>query len=293
MTKIKFESSKYNFDIELLKVGQEHCSPRKLPEKSMRYYYSLHYILYGSGSLVVGGKKIKLTKGDLFLVYRGEEIEYSPDPTDPWSYVWVDFNGDNLSEFLSDCGFSEGAPYVRMGNQAGILLNIIQPLIEEYDGSAVLSVISSGNILKLFGKLIQFNSLKQPLTEKISASRRVKAFREILTFVNNNYRTNLSVQRVCEEMYVSEYQLNSLFKEFTGLTFVNYVNRYRISEACEILLHEDISITDAAHRVGIEDIAYFSRLFVKWKGVSPRDYRKECPDDNPFDWLKGKIFDVR
>lgn len=142
MTKISFESENCKFDIELLKVGREHCEPQKLPENRIRYYYSLHYVLYGCGSLVVGGKEIKLKKGDTFLIYRGEEYKYFPDPSNPWSYVWADFNGNDLSEFLSDCGFTEEKPYIRLNDQSDFLAHIIQPLLDDCDNRSFQPLVS-------------------------------------------------------------------------------------------------------------------------------------------------------
>lgn len=293
MTTINFHSDKYTFDMEILKVGREHCDPKKLMESSMRYYYSLHYVLYGSGSLIVGGKEVKLVKGDAFLVYRGEDISYFPDPEDPWSYLWIDFNGQDLIGFLDDCGFTEEKPYIRIKDHANFVSTAVQPLIDGLDGGPAQALMTAGNVFRFFAMLIRNDHKNHLRGRKLTVQQRLKEFRDVLTFVNNNYRMNFPVQRVCEETFLSEFQLNSMFREFTGLTYVNYVNRYRISEAAEILLHEDIGIKEAAHRVGIEDVAYFSRLFVKWKGVSPRDYRREYPNDNPFSWLKGKAFDVR
>ena len=83
MNKLIFDFNDSKCELEVSRVGQEYCLPRKLHEKRKARKYSLHYIFYGYGTLIKNGKEISLTKGNMFLLYENDEHEYFPDPMAP------------------------------------------------------------------------------------------------------------------------------------------------------------------------------------------------------------------
>ena len=65
-----------------------------------------------------------------------------------------------------------------------------------------------------------------------------------------------------------------IFKEFTGRTPIDYVNQLRIDQACiDLTLHHK-NVTEAALDVGFTDVSYFTKLFKRTKGVTPREYAR-------------------
>ena len=90
--------------VNIVKVGQEYCDPKKKHEcRKWDDSDSLHFILYGKGTLIANGKPIQLAKGDVFLLYAHEKYEYFPDPTDPWAYIWVDFSSNDTKALFAPC----------------------------------------------------------------------------------------------------------------------------------------------------------------------------------------------
>lgn len=92
MSTIGFElttAENQNYFFRIKKVGQEYCSPKKRTENRVRDYYSLHFVMYGSGTLKIGDdpKENFLSEGTVFLCYAGDKYEYSPDRRNPWSYM--------------------------------------------------------------------------------------------------------------------------------------------------------------------------------------------------------------
>ena len=65
-----------------------------------------------------------------------------------------------------------------------------------------------------------------------------------------------------------------MFKESTGINISEYVNRLRVEMAKTALQFTDKSITDIGYEVGFSDTAYFTRMFKKCIGVTPKEYRK-------------------
>jgi len=97
-----------------------------------------------------------------------------------------------------------------------------------------------------------------------------------VAYFHQNYAQSLSRSEVAKEIGVSENYLSRIFRQELGLSPWEYLNRYRIKQAKELLCRTNESITTIATRVGFNDSAYFSRVFRKQVGVSPSAYRASC-----------------
>ena len=109
-----------------------------------------------------------------------------------------------------------------------------------------------------------------------TSGKRARCRNEIVIvkqFVHQNLNKNLTVQMAAKISNMSESYFSHLFKNETGISFVNYVNQARIARA-EILLRETgRKISDIAEEVGIDNPNYFSSLFKKLTGKSPNECR--------------------
>jgi AraC-like DNA-binding protein/quercetin dioxygenase-like cupin family protein len=83
----------------------------------------------------------------------------------------------------------------------------------------------------------------------------------------------LSVEKLAEQSELSADHLSRIFKESTGWSPMDYFQRRRTHHACSWLLNPRHSITDVALALGFSDTAHFSRLFRRYQGCSPREYR--------------------
>lgn len=96
-----------------------------------------------------------------------------------------------------------------------------------------------------------------------------------VAYFHQNYQQTLSRQEMAEALGVNEDYLSRVFRQELGLSPWEYLNRYRIKQAKELLFQTDDSITIVAHTVGFKDSAYFCRVFHKLVGRSPRAYREQ------------------
>ena len=79
---------------------------------------------------------------------------------------------------------------------------------------------------------------------------------------------------MAQQVYLSPTYFGRIFKEGTGESFTAYLTRVRIQRSKELLCYESFRLTDIAQLVGFEDQSYFSRVFKRMEGVSPRRYRE-------------------
>ncbi|MBQ8415931.1 MAG: AraC family transcriptional regulator [Clostridia bacterium] len=97
-----------------------------------------------------------------------------------------------------------------------------------------------------------------------------------ISYINENYGTHLSTKDLAEMVHLSEGYFCQLFREVTGRSAIDYLNRLRIDKAEQILEQTDVTVSEAAYCCGFEDANYFSRMFKKIKGVSPNGVRRSA-----------------
>ncbi len=163
-----------------------------------------------------------------------------------------------------------------------LLCNISDPPLS----SIVLDVENGGyNAGKLLHQLITkeitepFNIVVNPLiierrksTEKYAVSD--KNIRIILNYIEKNYANHLSVEELVKQVPLSRRVLEKKFKEETGESLYQYIQNYRIDQFTRLLITTDYSLFEAALQSGFENYKNVSRIFRKYKALSPAEYRK-------------------
>ena len=94
---------------------------------------------------------------------------------------------------------------------------------------------------------------------------------EMIRFVKDNYQDKISISDLSKKLAYSESMLNRKFKKEVHITFNEYLNRYRINKAIELLKNSDYNITEISYMCGYSSAKYFSRVFKKYLGISPSD----------------------
>jgi len=92
-------------------------------------------------------------------------------------------------------------------------------------------------------------------------------------YIDNNYHKSVSLEDVAEQLGISSYYLSKLFKERFQVTFIDYLKNTRLQKAKELLVDGTMPLKEIALTIGYKDPNYFSRIFKKEVGVSPREYR--------------------
>ena len=97
---------------------------------------------------------------------------------------------------------------------------------------------------------------------------------EAMDYISKHYNEpDISVGTVAQSLNISEGYLSHTFKKETDYTLLNYLTRYRIHKAMELLKDCRVKVYEVAEQVGYRDIAYFSATFKKYTGISPSEYQ--------------------
>lgn len=105
------------------------------------------------------------------------------------------------------------------------------------------------------------------------AEQKVK---EALEYIQKHYTySELSIQNLCKDLYISTSYFSAIIKNYTGKTFLELLTETRINKAKELLRTTTMKTFEIAEKVGYQDAHYFSITFKKVTGKSPSEYRSE------------------
>lgn len=118
----------------------------------------------------------------------------------------------------------------------------------------------------------KLSGIMHQLVESISLQK-IRTVRRSIQYVKSNYQKPLSLGIVAAELNLSPGYFSAIFKKKTGQNFTDFVNEYRVSVAKEYLKDSNASVTEICELVGYVDQCYFSKIFKKYTGISPKEYR--------------------
>lgn len=138
------------------------------------------------------------------------------------------------------------------------------PQIEKLENSEQISLFQN-KLVKGYCRLVKKYNLKnysQPI-------------QKIITYISTDLTADLSLKSLANQVNVNPSYLSTLFKKEVGLTLTEYVNRSRIELSKRLLTGTDQPIKSIATQAGIPDIQYFTRMFKRITGISPKVYRMQ------------------
>lgn len=101
--------------------------------------------------------------------------------------------------------------------------------------------------------------------------------KQAVRYIEKNYSEELTLSGLAKRFSVESSYFSKVFHQQTGDTLISYITKQRMSKAIQCIEEDNISLTEIAFLVGYDDYTYFSRLFKKTVGQSPRDYKKVIP----------------
>jgi len=127
-------------------------------------------------------------------------------------------------------------------------------------------------------------SLTTILTELFCISSDIKRSREMipqsessikisLQYIEKNYKNEISLDELCQQSFISKFYFCKLFLKTTGYTPHEYINRYRVNQAKNLLTFSKMTFTAISKEVGFMNKLSLDRNFLKYTGMTPREYR--------------------
>jgi transcriptional regulator GlxA family with amidase domain len=158
----------------------------------------------------------------------------------------------------------------------GILIDVLKKIVEEKSRDDEYSRLA---VFALVGELISIllrggtDSSKTPPSEDMI--HRYTTIEPAIRSIRDNYRESFSIDELSKLCAVSKYHFCRIFKEVMGMSPIRYINYYRLKIADAMLQNSDKSINEIAEDTGFEDASYFSKLYKKTFGNSPRSAKRK------------------
>lgn len=94
-----------------------------------------------------------------------------------------------------------------------------------------------------------------------------------LKYIETHYAEKLTLTALADKIYVSQWYLSKLLNKYTDKSFSDLLNQTRINQAKKLLAEPSLKIHEISDMVGFGDVTHFSKIFKKFEGVSPNEYR--------------------
>ena len=123
-------------------------------------------------------------------------------------------------------------------------------------------------IRKLLKEVIEYRN-------KISDQKYMGIIEKAKNFILDNYQNEeMSLQLVSSNVNVSSNHFSAIFRKETGITFIDYLTTVRMDKAKDLLTTTSMKTSDVGFEVGYRDPHYFSYIFKKTQGMSPKEFRR-------------------
>lgn len=261
-------------DLTLYQYGYEKCLPLHSYGPAVRNHYLFHYVISGMGTLSVDkvsySKEYKIHGGMGFLIEPGQINTYYADRTEPWEYTWVEFDGMKAREILDGAGLSSEFPvYTPKSEQAGNTLKDELLHLATCQKKSPYHLI--GHLFLIMDALLSGSSSKR----KTQNGKRTQFYtNEAITFISSNYPFPITVEDIANRLNLDRSYFGKIFKETMGQSPQEFLIRYRMSKAAELLKTTDLSVKEISLKVGYPNQLHFSRAFKNIYNQSPRSYRQ-------------------
>jgi len=220
---------------------------------------------------VVGVEKIREFQPDIVVTDVGMPLK----------------NGiEMLAETMEEYGYAaiivsvyDEFHYAKTAMHLGVSEYLLKPLVHTQLSNALEKAKKQCAIKKHYQQSISNTekTMNQDLFERQLIipqninSRRVK---KMISYVEEHYAQKISLEQIAEELMTSSTYLSQKFKEETGYTFKDFLNRYRIQKAIEMLKEGGHKIYNIAIDSGFSEYKYFIHVFRKYTGVTPKIFRE-------------------
>lgn len=253
------------------KAEYHHCTRRQAIDQ-----YVLIYCVDGNGWYKIDGKKYSVKSSQYFILPKSIPHEYGADEDSFWNIYWIHFNGDHASVY-ADGADTPNTINVAVNSRINDRITIFEEILttlQHHEDIEDLRYASSllHHFLASMRYLHQFRKAK---TKNDKENKERNIVDAAIHFMMENIENRICLDDVLQYIGYSHTHLNTIFKQATGCTPLQYINRMKIEQACMLLSTTNLKINQICYKIGIEDQLYFSRLFRKTMGTTPSQYRKE------------------
>jgi len=244
----------------------ENYTPTDMP---VIHYHDAHeiYILdKGERDYLIEDVMISLSKHDVALV---KPYEMHTTMGGGYRRILICFREAYLKRFFTEeainkmleC-FEKRKVHISI-NKYERLYSLAMQLMEEYDNFYAFL-----EILKILKESANNDDEEIDIKDNMLITN-------IIKYIGDNFTTLNTLEDITEKFFITKFYLCRLFKKYTGISVISYINARKVTMACELLTDTKLNVEAIALKCGFNSSMYFCRIFKSIKGISPLQYRKK------------------
>lgn len=222
-----------------------------------------------------------LNVGDILMIPPGDLHELYAPPTGCRMILQFDFSLiENLKGFANMFPILLQEHLITPSNSPDIyveLKHLLLSIIDDYVNNEPLCETSIySRIIQVFVLTTRkyMNTVNLFSDLKISKQKEyIEKFKLIFDYINDNLTEDITLDKIAHVAGFSKFHFSRIFKQFTNLSFYNYLIQQRVKAAENLLLNPNFTITDVAMQSGFRSLSTFNRVFKSVKECTPTEFK--------------------
>lgn len=256
--------------LHLQEVGQLQAQKPHTSERKNLTSYLFFTIIEGSGVLIYNGKKYPLRVGNCVFIDCRKSYSHRSD-LELWTLKWVHFYGPNMGGIYEK--------YVERGGQPVFCPETPNAFVKLLD--ELLCIAGSSDYIRDMHICEKLTSLLTLLMAEswhpennFYIGSKKQSLQHVKDYLEQHYQEKITLDNLADKFYINKFYLARIFKEQFGVTINSYLAQIRITHAKQLLRFSDLTVEQIGQTCGIEEPAYFARVFKKVEGTTPGEYRR-------------------
>ena len=258
-------------------------------DKSYWHYhqeFELSFITEGAGQRIIGDSTEEFYPGDLIFIGPRIPHVWFPDTKHRRQHsgrtlesVYLLFNQDILPASLTSLPeFKNIRNAIKLSERGvqitGETLNDVSRIMLQLPYiNNMKRLMLFYEIMDIIGRSDSFTYLASEDYVKAKFATTNKRINNIHEFLMKNYQNDIDLKEVAEIAHMAPASVCRFFKNTTGLTIFEYLNKIKIDYSCQLLLNTDLNILDISYDCGFNNLSHFNKQFKRFTGNTPTQYR--------------------
>lgn len=229
------------------------------------------YCVDGEGWYEVGGRHYDIGPNQYFILPRGVAHTYAASDNSPWTIYWIHFRGflaDHYAGRALEPQTISPSVFSRIQDRIDLFEEIFNTLNASLTIESLRYAMAAFN--HFLATLLYVKEYRHIGSQQLEGS----VIESTIHFLSENIEKRLKLKDIADFVGFSTSHISTIFKEQTGHSPLNYFNLLKVRKACELLEGTQMKLNQISYKVGISDPFYFSRMFTKIMGMSPKAYRQ-------------------
>lgn len=263
-----------DFPFNIIKVSHPDDQPVHTHD-----FLELVYVVRGKASHILPSKEYQISGGDFFLLNEKDWHGYRTLTRRGIEIINCLFlpsfieDAECLKPFYNERRYRIRLPEALRVQARGLLDNMFYELVHKNNGYKQMIKTNLTQLLINMNRIFDRDEKYERLGNLSDVKKQNVAY--AIRYIDSNYKKEITLEELAKKTGFTPNYFCGIFKKITGKTVIEYRNEARIKEARQLLSFSTKKITSICFEMGFNDLTYFERVFKKYAGTSPREYRAQ------------------